>query len=215
MKRYIDLTHLIEEDMPVWPGDPQPEIGHPMTLGKDVCTVQSIRFNCHLGTHLDAPSHFIKGGITVNQIPLETLIGKAVILDFTDRGENDLITREDLKRHQRRLDHGVRVLIKTGWDKNFMPVSFYKDFPCFTLGAAEYLAFMKISLLGLDTPSPSPVEDPNEAIHKTLLGAGIVIVEAIKGLTLINQDECEVIVLPPMLKGFSGAPCRVLAVVEN
>lgn len=215
MKHYRDLTHLIEEDMPVWPGDPQPEIEQPMTLGKDICTVQSIRFNCHLGTHLDAPSHFVEGGITVHEIPLETLMGRAIILDFTDRGRNDLITEEDFKIHRQRLEPGARLLIKTGWDKNFRPVSFFEDFPCLTLEAARYLALRRIRLLGLDTPSPSPVEDPGQAIHKTLLGAGVVIVEAIKGISSITQDECEIMVLPPMFKDFSGAPCRVVATVED
>jgi kynurenine formamidase len=67
----------------------------------------------------------------------------------------------------------------------------------------------------LDTPSPSPVEDPGQAIHKTLLEAGIVIVEAIKGVTSISQGECELMVLPPMFRGFSGSPCRVVATVED
>ena len=61
MSRYIDLTHRIEENMQVFPGDPPVEIREVMTLGKDICTVQSIRFNNHVGTHLDAPSHFIEG----------------------------------------------------------------------------------------------------------------------------------------------------------
>ena len=61
MSRYIDLTHRIEENMQVFPGDPAVEIREVMTLGKDICTVQSIRFNNHVGTHLDAPSHFIEG----------------------------------------------------------------------------------------------------------------------------------------------------------
>jgi kynurenine formamidase len=215
MKHHIDLTHLIEEGMPVWPGDPQPEVNQPMTLAKDMCTVQSIRFNCHLGTHLDAPSHFVEGGATVHEIPLETLIGRAIILDFTDRGKNDVITFDDLKMHEQRLSPGARVLIKTGWDKNFKPGSFFEGFPCLTLEAAQCLAARKIGLLGLDTPSPSPVEDPGQAIHKTLLEAGIVIVEAIKGVTSISQGECELMVLPPMFRGFSGSPCRVVATVED
>lgn len=214
MKHYIDLTHLIEEGMPVWPGEPQPEIRELMTLGKDICTVQSIQFNNHLGTHLDAPSHFIEDGITIDQIPLETLIGKAIILDFTDKGKNSLITREDLQQHVDRLEPGARVLLKTGWDKNFNPVTFFEGFPCLTLGAAEFLASRKIRLLGMDTPSPSPIEDAGQAIHKTLLGAGIVLLEAVKNLTLIDQDECELIILPPPFKDFSGAPCRVVAVLE-
>ena len=96
MKTYIDMTHMIEDDMPVWPGVSPPNIEETMTLGKDICTVQKIEFSNHLGTHLDSPSHFIKDAIAIDQIPLETLIGKAKILDFTVKRKNDFITGEDL-----------------------------------------------------------------------------------------------------------------------
>ena len=211
MVRCIDLTHPIGQDMPVFPGDPQPEIKEIMSLGKDMCTVQSIRFNNHLGTHLDAPSHFVEDGKTVDQIPLQTLIGKATILDFTDKNESDLITKEDLQRHLHGKEQIVRVLIKTGWDRYFNSGSFYEDFPCLTHEAAEYLASIKIRLLGMDTPSPSPLDDPGQAIHKTLLGAGIILLEAVANLTSIEGNECELIVLPLPFTGFSGAPCRVVA----
>ena len=209
MKNYLDLTHRIEESMPVFPGDPQPEFKEIMTLGEDFCTVQSIRFNNHIGTHLDAPSHFIEGGMTVDQIPLETLIGRAIILDCTDKGKNDLITKKDLQQRQR-IDTGSRVLIKTGWDRNFTSPAYYENFPCLTPESAEYLASLKIKLLGMDTPSPSPLDDPDQAIHKTLLGAGVVLVESIKDLTQIDRDECQLIILPLPIKDFSGAPCRVV-----
>ena len=214
MTQYIDLTHQIQEKMPVFPGDPPPEIREIMTLGKDICTVQSIRFNNHLGTHLDAPSHFIEGGMTVDQIPLETLIGEAVILDFTSKGKNGLITKEDLQTHAHRIYPGSRVLIKTGWDVHFTSDAFYVHFPCLTPDAAEYLANLKIGLIGLDTPSPSPLDDPDQAIHKTLLNAGVIILEGVKNLTLIDQDQCRLIVLPLSLRHFSGAPCRVVAAKE-
>ena len=214
MSRYIDLTHRIEEDMVVFPGDPPPEIRDVMTLGQDIYTVQSIRFNNHIGTHLDAPSHFIEGGMTVDKIPLESLIGKAVILDFTNKGKNDLITKEDLQAQNYRILPGSRVLIKTGWDLRFTSDAFYEDFPCLTQEAAEYLVQLKIRLLGMDTPSPSPIDDPGQTIHKTLLGAGIVILESVKNLTLIDRNQCQIIVLPPLIKDLSGAPCRAVAVLE-
>jgi arylformamidase len=214
MKKYLDLTQQIEEDMPVFPGDPPPEIREVMTLGKDLYTVQSICFTNHIGTHLDAPSHFIEGGMTVDEIPLEILIGQAVILDFTYKGKNDLITEEDLQTHEYRIPPGSRVFIKTGWDVNFTSKAYYEDFPCLTQEAAEYLVLMKIRLLGTDTPSPSPLDDPGQTIHKTLLAAGIVIVESIKNLTLIKRNQCQIIVLPPLIKDLSGAPCRVVAVLE-
>jgi len=214
MKKYIDLTHQIEESMPVFPGDPPPEIREVMTLGQDICTVQSIRFNNHIGTHLDAPSHFIEGGITVDMIPLESLIGRAVILDFTNKGKNGLITKKELQSHSYRIPPGSRVLIKTGWDTHFTSDAFYEHFPCLTLEAADYLVQLKIRLLGTDTPSPSPLDDPGQTIHKTLLGAGIIILESLKNLTLIDRNQCQIIVLPPLIKDFSGAPCRVVAVLE-
>jgi kynurenine formamidase len=214
MSRYLDLTHRIDEDMPVFPGDPPPEIREIMTLGKDIYSVQSICFNNHIGTHLDAPSHFIEGGMTVDEIPVESLIGKAVILDFTCKGKNDLITKEDLQTHEYRIPPGSRVLMKTGWDVNFTSKAYYENFPCLTQEAAEYLVLMKIRLLGTDTPSPSPLDDPGQTIHRTLLAAGIVIVESVKNLTLINRNQCQIIVLPLLIKDLSGAPCRVVAVLE-
>ena len=214
MSRYMDLTHQIEENMAVFPGDPPPEIREVTTLGQDIYAVQSIRFNNHIGTHLDAPSHFIEGGMTVDQIPLESLIGKAVILDFTHKGKNDLITKEELQTHEYRILPGARVLIKTGWDLLFTSDAFYENFPCLTTEAAEYLVQLKISLLGTDTPSPSPLDDPGQTIHQTLLGEGIVILESVKNLTLIDRKQCQIIVLPPLIKDLSGAPCRVVAILE-
>ena len=214
MKKYLDLTHRIEQDMPVFPGDPPPEIREVTTLGKDSYAVQSIRFSNHIGTHLDAPSHFIEGGMTVEEIPLESLIGRAVILDFTCKGKNDRVTIEDLQAHEYLMPPGSRVLIKTGWDVNFTSEAYFESFPCLTREAAEYLVHLKIRLLGTDTPSPSPLADPNETIHRTLLAAGIVIVESLKNLTLIDRNQCQIIVLPLPIKDFSGAPCRVVAVLE-
>ena len=81
-----------------------------------------------------------------------------------------------------------------------------------TLDAAQELAERRIALLGMDTPSPSPVDDPGHRIHKTLLGAGMVLVECLANLRRLRGTECELIVLPPLFKGFSGSPCRAVAV---
>jgi kynurenine formamidase len=146
---------------------------------------------------------------------LDILIGKALILDLTDKGRKELITREDLTEYHSRLLPGARVLIRTGWDSKFTSDEFYEDFPCITLEAAEYLASMNISLLGMDTPSPSPLDDPDQAIHKLLLGSGIIVLESLKNLALITGDECDLIVLPLPFKGFSGSPCRAVAGIDT
>ena len=215
MKTYIDLTYDITQDTPMWPGEASPEIREVKTLEKDGYAVQSIGFSNHMGTHLDAPSHFIRGGCTLDQIPLETFIGRAVILDFTGKQEGDVITRRELASHGSRLGPGSRILLKTGWDRKFKKDGFFEGFPCLDLDAARYLVSTRPALLGMDTPSPSPIGDPDEKIHKTLLGAGVVHLEALRNLTLIGEEECGLIVLPPPFKGFSGSPCRAVAVVER
>jgi kynurenine formamidase len=215
MVRYIDLTFPLEEAMPVWPGDSGPEFREVKSLEQDGYVVQSIRFSNHLGTHLDAPSHIVKGGMTLDRIPLETLIGKAVLMDFSHKGKKDRITARDLKAHDNLLREGARVLIRTDWDSHYGSTFYFKDFPCLALDAAQDLAERGIALLGMDTPSPSPVDDPEQGIHKTLLGAGIVLLECLTNLHRITGNECELIVLPPLFKGFSGSPCRAVAVQSD
>lgn len=212
MARYIDLTLPIEEGMPVWPGDPGPECKEVKSLEQDGYVLQTICFSNHIGTHLDAPSHVAKGGMTLDRIPPETMIGKAVILDFADKGKKDRITRKDLRAHGDVLRPGARVLLRTGWDTRYRSSFYFKDFPCLTLDAALELAGRGVALLGMDTPSPSPADDPGQAIHKILLGSGIVLLECLTNLHLIRGDECDLIVLPPLFKGFSGSPCRAIAV---
>jgi arylformamidase len=212
MVRYIDLTFPVVEAMPVWPGDSVPEFREVKSLDQDGYAVQSVCFSNHLGTHLDAPSHIINGGMTLDRIPLETLIGKAVLIDFTGKGKKDRITRKDLQAHGDRLREGARVLIRTGWDSSYGSTFFFHEFPCLTLEAAQELAERGIALLGMDTPSPSPPDDPGHGIHKTLLGAGIVLLECLANLHRLRGAECELIVLPPLFKGLSGSPCRAVAV---
>lgn len=200
------------QDMLVWPGDPAPEIREIASVDKDGYSVQRLTLNNHTGTHLDAPSHVIRGGMTLDRVPLETLIGRAQVIDFTDKGANDPITRQDLESRADRLEPGSRVLVKTGWDRYFNTPAFFENFPCFTLDAAQYLVSRAIILLGMDMPSPSPVNDPDQAVHKAFLGAGILLLEALRNLTLIRGEDCDLIALPPLFKGVSGFPCRVVAV---
>jgi len=211
MIRSIDLTLPIQKGMPVWPGDSGPEYRQVMSLEEHGYAVEAVCFSNHLGTHLDAPSHVVKGGMTLDRIPLKTLIGKAVLLDFADKGKKGKITHKDLKTRGHLLAQGARVLIRTGWARHYGSSFFFQDFPSLTLEAARDLAERGIALLGMDTPSPSPVDDPEQGIHRTLLAAGIVLLEGLINLHLIRGNECELIVLPPLFKDFSGSPCRAVA----
>jgi kynurenine formamidase len=184
-----------------------------MTLEKDGCSVQTISCCNHLGTHLDAPSHFLAQGLTVEELPLSALIGPALILDLSPCVERGRIEPEDIKARLPK-EHPERIILRTGWAERFDSGGYFEGFPVLSLEAARYLAGLKIRLLGMDTPSPSPFDDPDHLIHKALLGEGIVIVEGLRRLEDIPGNTFEIVVLPLPIQGASGSPCRAVARVR-
>ena len=83
--KIIDVTVPISSFTPIFPGDPEPSIEKFLTLEKDGCAVSRLSFGSHTGTHVDAPSHILKDGLPVDRLDIESLMGKAVVLDFSRR----------------------------------------------------------------------------------------------------------------------------------
>ncbi|MDZ7759417.1 MAG: cyclase family protein [Desulfovermiculus sp.] len=209
MGQWTDLTHPLYDHMPVWPGDRPVQVEDVMTVPEDGCSVQRIVMGNHVGTHVDAPAHFVSTGLTVDALPLRILNGPARLVSVP-RAEKQVITREDLEAVLALKQTCKRLILHTGWHTRFSSAAFYQDFPVLTLEAAEYLAGMGIVLLGMDTPSPSPIHDPGQQIHKVLLGAGVVLVESMANLSALPPGDFEVCVLPLPLGKASGSPCRAI-----
>lgn len=206
---WIDLTHSLYTNMPVIPGDTPPKLTDVLTLEHDGCSVQEIRSANHAGTHVDAPLHFLPDGRSVDQIPLHKLVGSAAVLDFSGMEPGRRIEREPLEAALAEAGNPAKVLLYTGWDRYFESKHYFQDFPALSGEAASGLAERGIDLLGVDTPSPSPLDDPGQGIHKDLLGAEVVIAENLRNLGRLGAFA-EVFVLPLSLRGASGAPCRAV-----
>jgi len=206
---WIDLTHPFSSGMPVIPGDASPEVVDAQTLERDGCSVQEIRCANHVGTHVDAPLHFIPDGISVDRIPLHKLAGSVAVLDFSNLEAGSRIRLRELESALAHAGNPDKVLIRTGWDRDFGSSQYFEDFPALDGEAAEGLADLGIDLLGVDTPSPSPLDDPGQKIHKVLLTAEVVIVENLCGLDQLGS-LAEVFILPLAIRGASGAPCRAV-----
>lgn len=209
MGHWLDLTHPLYDSMPVWPGDRPVQIENAMTVAEDGCSVQRIVMGNHVGTHVDAPAHFMASGQTVDALPLWTLTGPARLISVP-RKERQVIAREDLEASLAMTQSCKRLILHTGWESRFASLSFYQDFPVLTVEAAEYLAGLGLYLLGMDTPSPSPIDDPGQWIHKVLLGSGTVLVESMANLSALPPGEIDVCVLPLPLGRASGSPCRAM-----
>jgi arylformamidase len=193
----IDISRPIGPDTPVWPGDP-PVLIEPVARleAGDPAAVSRLGLGTHTGTHVDPPAHFIAGGVTVDALPLDVLVGPAVVADLSGAPSIDAGALEALT-----LPPGTtRVLLKTA--------SGVADGGALTAGGARWLVEHGVGLVGVDTLSVEPATD-EYPVHRILLGAGVVIVEGLD-LTGADPGRYQLVCLPLRITGGDGAPARAV-----
>jgi arylformamidase len=206
MKIY-DISVPISTTMPTYPGDPPVAIDPFKQIGKGSrSNVSRLSLGDHTGTHFDPPLHFIPGGNSVDQLDLNVLYGLARVLDLT-RVERE-ITPRDLER-ARIPRRTTRVLFKTRssalWDR----AGFQRDFVGVGWDAAQWLVERGIRLVGVDYLSVETYGAAEPKTHRTLLGAGVIVVE---GLNLhgVPPGKYTFVGLPLKIQGGDGAPGRAI-----
>ena len=204
----FDITLTISNALPVWPGDPAINFYRVADVNNgDVCTLSRLESGSHIGTHLDAPLHFIKGGRTVDQLDLNVLIGPCVVVHLPDADVIDaaLLDTLDLPADTR------RVLFRTRnsqiWAGNDLG-TFRTDYVGVDRSGAEWLVGRGIQIVGVDYMSVAPFAD-TIAPHDILLGAGVIAVENLN-LNGIEAGQYQLICLPLKLKDGDGAPVRAV-----
>lgn len=206
MKLY-DITLTLSESLAVWPGDPAPKFERKLKIEKgDVANVTIMTLGAHTGTHVDAPYHFIHGGKTVESLPLDVLVGDALVVE---RKECDALTAKVLQEAD--IPEGTkRLLIKTRnsdwWEKNSS--KFYDDYVPITEDGAQYLVGKGIRLIGVDYLSVSPFDDPVPT-HEAFLKSSVVILEGVD-LSKIIPGNYTLCCLPLKVADADGAPCRAI-----
>jgi arylformamidase len=203
--RLYDLTIPIRDGMPVYPGDPAVTVRpHCAIATGDPFNVSVVTFGSHTGTHVDAPRHFLDDAEDVEGIALEILIGPARVIEIPAAGDIDAeVLRKDASLPCRRL------LLKTRNSRRPLADRFAPGYAALTAEAARLLAESGLGLLGLDGPSADPDHATAYPAHRTLLQAGVVILEGLD-LAAVPSGEYELICLPLRLAGADGAPARVL-----
>jgi arylformamidase len=198
---WIDVSVPIYGGMIYWPDNPQIEIDAIMHLERgDVCTVSSLKMGTHTGTHIDGPNHFLPGGSGTDEVPLHNLIGPARVIGIEDPRA---VRQGELSKHK--LGHSERLLFKTVNSRRSWNFSeFVSDFVSIAEDAANYLTELKTLTVGIDYLSAGSPE-----VHRTLLGAGVVIIEGLN-LSEVSPGEYEFICLPLRIVGGDGAPARAL-----
>jgi len=116
VKKIIDLNQTTYHDQPSYPGLPRIKINRLFTLPIDIANVSELHLHTHAGTHIDAPYHFEENGETLDNIPLDRLVGEAVVIHLPKK-PNEGITVEDLKKYEKQIKKDDIVIINTGWYK--------------------------------------------------------------------------------------------------
>jgi arylformamidase len=202
----IDISRRLDERMPGWPGQTafHREPNTSVEEG-DVATTSILIGYSHTGTHVDAPSHFIAGGATLDDVPLETWIGPCrVVRHEADRD----VTAPDLEAWE--LSGVERLLISTSnaarWEH--MP-AFREDYIALDASAARWLVERGVKLVGIDYLSIETFHGGEYPVHHTLLGAGVVILEGVR-LEHVTPGDYELIALPLPIGGGDGTPVRAI-----
>lgn len=207
----IDLTHTIKEDMPVYPGTEQPKLEVASTYERDLFKETLFVMYSHTGTHIDPPAHIIKGAKTLDAFGAEQFVGKGLVIDCRDLGENREITLELLKSH-RDLDKADFLLFNTGWDKRWGDESYFEGYPCLSVEALDYVIAGNYKGIGFDTISLDPVNSLTR--HKRLFSQKEIInVENLTGLEKCGADLFTFVCLPMKTESSDGAPCRAIGIL--
>ena len=213
--RVIDLTQPIEPKMSMFPIDPQPVIFEWTTIKMHGFSTKALFMVEHTGTHVDAPSHFIKNGKTVDQLDLDVFRGDAVILDLQRFSANAMISAKDIQKSEQagtRIRKNDIVLVRTGWDKLWKKPEYLARNPGLSADAAQYLRKKQVKLVGIDTPNIDHPDAENFPVHNTLLSSNIPIIENICNLVEIGKNRCEFVALPLRIKEGTGSPVRAVAI---
>lgn len=206
-KRIVDLTLPITSGMDAFPGEPTAHFTPFSSIDDGGIEMWNVSLFSQLGTHVDAPSHFVRDGSTVDVIDLAKCVGPAVIIDITnDRN----VTPDDLRPHEAAIRDTGRVLLRSGWSRLAGSPHYWNAFPEVTPEAADYLVALQVTFLGLDTPTPSTTH--LHVVHRALLENGVVIAECVHNLESVRSRMPYLVCLPLPLVGLDGAPARIVAI---
>ena len=213
VQRIVDLSHQLDEATPVYPGDPPLEVSvlettRDMRRDRRALNSSRVSLGTHCGTHMDAPFHFFDEGRPIDQVPLERLVGPALLIDLRSASAGGSIETAHLQAHRARLEQVRRAVLFTGWSRQWGRPEYFSDHPVMSEEAAELLVACGVQLVGVDTPS---VDRPPFPAHSALLGKDVFIVENLTNLEALAANTFHLAVIPLKLTGREASPARAIA----
>jgi kynurenine formamidase len=207
--QYFDLSHSMKNGMPVFPGDPEPRLV-PAKIAPPWHVTQ-LSISTHTGTHMDAASHFISHGKTIDQYPLERFFVPGIVVPALGYSGDEPLGGDTFAGYLSTLPTRGAVLIQTGWD-HYWNSEHYMRHPYLSHGAAQLLINNGASIVGIDAPNVDSTLQETEHAHAILLGNDALIVENLTRLDQLTPGKLyHFSFLPLPLTGLDGSPIRAVA----
>jgi kynurenine formamidase len=211
---WTDLTRPLHEGSDRAGRASAPQVRPVMNLEEHPFAMSEITLSSHVGTHLDAPNHFIAGGEAIDEIPLSRVIGPGVVLDIAGEA-NTGFGAEELAAGGPEPRPADIVLLRTGWEEMSGSPAYFEH-PYLTESAVAWLIDHEVGMVGMDLITPEMPEKVREGeftwpVHNALMSAGILVMENVGNLASLARQRVEVIAAPIPIVGADGAPVRLLA----
>ncbi len=219
MKKYVELNHVLEDGMAIYPGFPRPVIGafmdHAQSRacyeGKAEFYIGRVNMICSIGTYLDSPFHRYPDREDLSQLPLEMVAGvPGIVLDgvmsshrsiTVDCGESEARDRA--------------VLVRTGWDQRWGSKDYWEPGPYLADDFVDLLIQAEAKLVGVDFANVDNTTDPARPAHTRLLASDILIVEHLCNLSALPRTGFRFFVVPPRIVRGASFPVRAFAELET
>ncbi len=205
---WIDISIPIHNKMVHWPGDPVPRVERIKDRDKgDDVTLTELQFIDHVGTHVDAPLHFLAGGRTIDKMPVDATMGRARVIEIKNPVSIEL---KELEPHG--IRRGERILFKTrNSSRCYKTDDFVPDYVYFSVDVAKYLVQRGVRVVGLDYLSVGKYGDRQNLgdTHRILLEGGVYIIEGIN-LAKVKAGRYDMVCLPLLLEKGDASCARAL-----
>ena len=208
----IDLSHLLAEDMSVYPGTEPPRITDACTISGHGFAEKLLQFYSHTGTHLDAPGHILPGAATLDRFEAGRFVGPGCLVDVS-RIRGPRIEIADLEKDRERVAGAEFAILYSGWAKRWGDASYFSGYPTLSEAAARWLAGFDLKGVGVDMISVDEMNSTSMAVHKALLSRNMVIIENLTGLDRLIGREFVFSCLPLNIAGGDGSPVRAVAIL--
>ncbi|MCR1952260.1 MULTISPECIES: cyclase family protein [unclassified Clostridium] len=209
--RVIDLSHTINKNMTTYTKDEKPEIYNIATIEKDGFNEKLLRLCTHTGTHIDAPSHMINKGKTIEEFNISEFIGIAFMIDISNIKE---VKISDLIQYEEKLRNCDFLILKTGWENYWGTQNYFNDFPSLTEEAAKWICDFSLRGIGIDAISIDKFDSIDFEIHNVVLSRGKLIIENLTNLDNINADEFTLVATPLKIEDGDASPVRAIALTN-